>query len=1081
MKKVSNVSLKRFVCREWRILARSAVWPVSLMLVFCVAGAYGNESTFSGVKSNFLVGKSAFQESVSGTVLDEKGVPMPGVSVVEKGTTNGTITDLDGNFKMQLRNKGATLEFSFLGYETKTVVASASMSVQMQPQVEVLSDVVVTALGIKRERKTLAYSAQEVKEDEISRVKDANFVNALTGKVAGVAMNSSSSGIGGATKIVMRGAKSIEKSNNALYVIDGVPLLSLNYFGAERAGEAQYQSGGSTEGIADLNPEDIESVTVLTGASAAALYGSAAANGAILITTKAGKQGKLNVSISSRADVSSPLVMPRFQNKYGNDGAIASWGAELPADAERYDPKQFFQTPLTFINTVSLSGGSEKNQTFVSLASTNSEGLVPNNLYDRYNFTARNTTSLLKDRLKIDFSASYILQNNRNTISQGDYFNPVTSAYLLPRGYGLDRAKAFERYNPTTKIYEQSWGDFAAGSNGLFSGSFAGQNTLQNPYWAAYRNIQEMKRERDMLTLKLSYDIKKWSPTEKWDVYARVRTDRTGYESQDRRYASTLAVLDVGRNGYFGQSKGIERQTYVDILTNFNKKFPLGTSNRFISTTANFGFTLQDSRVDASSIGGPLRDNGIPNVFNLFNIDQASSRTNITPSGWIEQTQSVLGSVDIGYNDYLFLTVTGRNDWASQLAKSPQSSFFYPSVGLSAVVTDMLPNAFKNTISPVLSYLKLRASYSSVGSPFGRWLTTPTYSFNAATKAINTVTYFPIGSLYPERTGSYEVGFSSKWLHGKLNMDLTYYITNTYNQTITSSISPSSGYDAFYLQTGDIENKGIEFALGYDLEAGKFKWNTNFTLGYNKNLIKSLVDNYINPITQTEEKIDYLVKNSVGALSYVLRKGGSLGDVYSTADFRRDQNGNIITDANGNVSVESFGEGRFQSLGSVLPNYTLGWVNNFSIGNFSLGCTIGGRIGGVVVSATQGVLDYYGVSEESANARDAGGVAIDGNLPINPQSYFETRGINRLPQYYTYSATNFRLQEAYISYRIPRKAFKNVMDLTISVVGRNLAMLYLKAPFDPQLVASTGNYVQGVDYFMWPSLRTFGLNLRINI
>ncbi|ATA90715.1 SusC/RagA family protein [Capnocytophaga canimorsus] len=1003
-------------------------------------------------------------KKVSGTVTDEFGQPLPGVSVFIKGTQRGITTDFDGNYQIQA-SQGEVLVFSYVGFVTQEKVISSGgneqvINVSLKEETQQLEQVVVTALGIKRQEKALSYNVQQVNSEELTKVKDANFVNSLNGKVAGVTIQRSSSGIGGATKVVMRGAKSIEKSNNALYVIDGVPLFSTTM----AQGSGRFQSSGSTEGIADINPEDIESMTVLTGASAAALYGSAAANGAILITTKKGKEGKLQVSFSSNTEISTPFILPEFQNTYGNDGRIESWGAKLPENFERYNAKDFFRTGYTLTNNVSLSGGSQKNQTYFSASSTQAKGIVPNNQYNRYNFTFRNTIHLLEDKLKIDASVNYILQDHCNMINQGEYMNPLVGAYLLPRGENLSSVRTFERYNPARKIYEQEWrygtGDY----------------TLQNPYWVAYRNLRDVKRERNMIALGVTYDLKKWSETEKWDIAGRVRTDNSHIQSTDKRYASTAATLDVSKTGYFGLLKGTERQTYADVLTNFSKRFEFGDQN--IVITANLGASLQDTRYDDSQIGGPLRENGIPNVFNTFNVDQGAKKTRIGQTGWIEQTQSIFGSVEAGYNGYLYLTLTGRNDWASQLANSPNSSFFYPSVGLSAVVTDMLSVDTKTKINPILSFMKVRLAFSSVGSPFDRGLTTPTYTFDQDTKTWKTVSHFPIGELFPERTNSYEVGIASKWLKGKLTLDATFYQTNTKNQTIGSEISPSTGYDKIYLQTGDVRNRGVELGLGYDFQVVKdFNWNSHFTMGYNKNEIMSLVEDYVNPVTGEKEGKEHLVKNSFGSLRYILKKGGSLGDVYSNADFKRNSDGNIYIDAKGNVTKSEFANGHFEKLGSVLPDVTMGWRNDFTYKNLSFGAMFSARLGGVAVSMTEAALDHYGVSKASAEARDAGGVFVNG-FPINAQNYFEERGKNRLAQYYTYSATNVRLQEAYISYKLPKKLVNNTMGLTISVIGRNLAMLYSEAPFDPESVSSTGNYVQGLDYFMIPSQRSIGLSIK---
>lgn len=848
------------------------------------------------------------QHKVTGKVIDTNNESLIGVSVLEKGTNNGTITNLDGNYTLELSNANAILQFSYVGYQPIeiSVKGQSIVNVKMQEDTQVLNEVVVTALGIKREKKALSYNVQEIKQDEITRIKDANFINSLNGKVAGVTINSSSSGIGGVSKVIMRGTKSIDKSNNALYVIDGIPMISISY----TQGEGRFDSSGSTEGIADINPEDIESMTVLTGASAAALYGSAAANGAILITTKRGDAKKIKISISSNSELGRPFVMPKFQNTYGNDGRIESWGAKLPDSAEKYNPKDFFQRTHLFTNSVTLSGGSDKNQTFLSASSTNSRGLVPNNKYNRYNFTFTNTSYFLNDNLKIDASVNYIIQNNRNMVNQGEYMNPLVSAYLLPRGDGLEKTRAFEKYNSTRKIYEQVWGDFS-GQDGLFGGTYSGDYSMQNPYWIAYRNLRDMKRERYMLSLTVSYDIKKWNDSEIWNILSRIRTDNTRYKSTDKRYASTLSTLDVSKNGYFGFNEGVEKQTYIDILTSINKNLKWDEVGNF-QLNINLGASLQDSRVDGSFNKGPIRENGIPNFFNLYQVDQEHKKTISGQEGWIEQTQSIFGNIEIGYNNYLYLTITGRNDWASQLANSPQKSFFYPSVGVSAIITDMLSEDTKNKLWKSLSFLKIKFAHSSVASPFPRELTSPTFKFDDDNKVWQGVSHYPIGKLYPERTKSFETGLSSRWLKNKLSFDLTFYRTNTYNQTIKTDISASSGYDAYYVQTGKVKNWGIESSLGYTAKFNKFSWNTFLSLGYNKNKISSLMEDYLNPITGKKESKKTLTKQSFGALRYILKTGGSIGDIYSAADFKRNIDGAIFVDENGNVSSEYYSEDKYK-------------------------------------------------------------------------------------------------------------------------------------------------------------------------
>lgn len=377
---------------------------------------------------------------IGGKVSDVGGAPIIGATVLVKGTTNGVSTDADGRFTLTIASPAtAQLEISYLGYEPQTLAVGnrTSFEITLAESASEIESVVVTALGIKREEKALSYNVQQVEAEDITTVKDANFMNSLTGKVAGVTINASSSGVGGASKVVLRGNKSISQSSNALYVIDGIPMYN---FGG--GGGTEFDSKGATEAIADINPEDIESISVLTGAAAAALYGSNAANGAVMITTKKGQAGALKVTLSSNTEFLNPFVQPEFQNRYGtglnglqSGSAIYSWGEKLaPAARLGYTPDDFFETGHVYTNAVTVSGGTDKNQTYFSAASVNSDGIIPNNEYDRYNFTFRNTSYFLKDKLRLDASASYIYQQDQNMTNQGVYSNPLVPAYFFPAG-----------------------------------------------------------------------------------------------------------------------------------------------------------------------------------------------------------------------------------------------------------------------------------------------------------------------------------------------------------------------------------------------------------------------------------------------------------------------------------------------------------------------------------------------------------------------------------------------------------------------------------------------------------------------
>lgn len=875
---------------------------------------------------------------------------------------------MDGDFSLQVPppSADAVLEINYLGYEpiAQTVGSRTNITFTLRESAVDVDAVVVTALGIKRSEKALSYNVQQVNSEDIVANKDVNFINSLSGKVAGVTINSSSGGVGSASRVVMRGQKSISQTSNALYVIDGVPM-----FTTARDGGTEFASQGTTDPIADINPEDIESMSVLNGAAAAALYGSDAANGAIVVTTKRGKAGYTSVTVSSNTEVMSPFVLPEFQNRYGtgdlnsSEGSIVrSWGNRLnSSNYMGYSPRDdYFQTGVTGTESVSLSTGTEKNQTYFSAAAVNSRGVIPNNGYDRYNFTFRNTTSFLGDKLKLDVGASYVMQKDRNMTNQGTYNNPLVGAYVYPRGNDWADIEMYERYDPARRLYTQYW---PVGDAGM---------TMQNPYWINYRNLRENNKDRYMLNAALSYDVLDWL-----NVSGRLRIDNSNNDYTEKFYASTFTQLTEGsKNGLYGITKTKDKQVYGDVLVNINKTF-----GEDWSLQANAGASISDMRYDAMKVRGPIPDGEItdekPLLANVFSVQNLSntSKTKRLQEGWREQTQSIFASVEIGFKNTYFLTLTGRNDWPSQLAgeHSVKSSFFYPSVGASVVLSQLIPEMPKN-----LSYVKLRASYASVGVAFERYLANPRYSWNESGLNWSTQTRFPIYNLKPERTKSFEVGLTMRFLR-HFNLDFTYYNTKTQDQTFEPNISTGSGSSKLTIQSGNVRNRGFEVALGYSNTWGKFSWDSNYTLSANKNKILSLADDVVNPETGEHFSVDQLDMGGLADARFILREGGTLGDFYSRIDLKRDSNGAVYINEKGEIASESITDvNSYIKLGSVLPDANMAWRNDFRWRNFNFGFMVSARLGGVVFSRTQAMLDYYGVSEVSAAARDAGGVMING-------------------------------------------------------------------------------------------------------
>lgn len=1019
--------------------------------------------------SNALQQQSGREQTITGNITDAAGEPLIGVSILVKGTTDGAITDFDGNYTIVTRTANPVIVFSYIGYKTQEVTyrGQSPINITLMEDTQLIDEVVVTALGIKRSEKALSYNVQQINAEEITANKDANFVNSLSGKVAGVNINSSSSGVGGVSKVVMRGTKSIMQSSNALYVIDGVPIFSGR---SASSGGTEFDSRGASEPIADINPEDIESMSVLTGAAAAAMYGSEAANGAVVITTKKGKSGRVSISVNSNTEFTTPFIMPSFQNSYGTGmggqqttTGARSWGRKLnSSNYYGYDPKSdYFQTGVVGTQSVSFSAGTDKNQTYASVAAVNSKGIVPNNKYNRYNFTVRNTTSFLDDKMTLDFGASYILQNDRNMTNQGTYNNPLVGAYLFPRGNDWEDISMYERYDPARKIYTQYW---PVGDESM---------TMQNPYWVNYRNLRENKKDRYMLNASLTYQVLDWL-----SVSGRVRLDNSNNDYTEKFYASTNTQLTGNSNrGLYGITRTNDKQLYADFLVNINKTF-----GEDFSLQANIGGSFSDLRSDAMTVSGPIADGsdafagepvGLTNFFAIQNL--SAKNTTRLQQGWREQTQAIFASAELGYKSTYYLTLTGRNDWPSQLAgpNSSNKSFFYPSVGASIVLSELMPNLNRD----YLSYMKIRGSWASVGNPFARYLSNPHYPWTPSNGQWSESLQYPLYNLKPERTQSFEVGLSMRFLK-HFDLDITYYNAKTKNQTFNPQL-PVSGWSAMYIQTGAVRNQGLELSLGFKNTWNKFTWDSGVTFSMNKNKILTLASDAVNPITGEAISINLLNMNGLGSANFLLKEGGSMGDLYSLIDLRRDDNNNIYVDQEGKMTTETITDpNKYIKLGSVLPKGNLAWRNNFSWNNFNAGFLISARLGGVVFSRTQAMLDYYGVSEATADARDQGFVNINGSDRISPESWYSIiGGGTSVPQYYTYSATNVRLQEVSLGYTFARKMLRNVCDIKVSLIGRNLWMIYNKAPFDPESIASTNNFYQGIDYFMMPSLRNVGFSL----
>jgi TonB-linked SusC/RagA family outer membrane protein len=1027
-----------------------------------------------------LVVAPAF-EPVTGKVQGPDGAPLSGVSVTVKGTKRGTSTNGAGEFTIDAK-PGDVLVISSVGYQTQQVtVGSGSLDVKLVASDLQLNEVVVTALGIQHKAKDLTYATQKLANSDLTTVKDANFVNSLSGKVAGVTITKSASGLGGSARVVLRGNKSTQ-NNNVLYVIDGIPLA--NYSPAQ-PGDLWGQSSGAGssgrdggDGISNLNPDDIESVTILKGASGAALYGSAAANGVIVITTKSGKSGRTRVSFSEDLTTEKPMYYPETQFKYGQGigGTAAtdtttenSWGPAVNA-ADHIKP--FFQTGLTAVTNVSLSGGNERAQTYFSYGNTSSKGIQPTTSFVRHIFNFRETAKFLNDRLTVDANLNFIDQEADNRPVSGLYANPLTGLELFPRGLNFGYYKSnYQYFSPSRNMYLQNWFDINYDKGNV------GQDHEQNPYWVLNRMPRVDKRDRFIGNLTLRYKLNDWL-----NLQARGNVDKSWDLYDSRMYAGTQSVQSAP-DGRYSYANDANTQLYGDAILMANKNLSADWNLQ-----ANLGTSITDTRLtDLSFDTNPNDAEGLwfANKFGL---------PFITPSALVSnqfdqrtQLQSVFGSVELGFKQFLYFDLTGRNDWSSTFAFTPteKSGYFYYSAGANLVLSDAL------TMPDAVSFAKVRISYAKVGNVVAPYTTNPPQNnINNQTGSVNnSKSYLPGTYLQPEDNRSFEAGTEWRFVHDRAGIDFTYYKNNNYRQYMEIPAPLGSGFQTYYLNLGNIQNTGVEItAFAVPVVKKDFKWTSTINYAMNKNLVVQLSSATIPGAGPGNA----FFLNTVGVNMYqsVIKEGGQWGDIYGYLFARNPKDGTIMVNPDGSA-IKATTTGGSDSLGLVgnpNPKFTLGWNNSFDIGKWSVNFLIDGRFGGKVLSVTQAVLDEYGDSKASGDARTAGGVnikatnvstgtAFSGLLPA--QAFYKSVGDrNGLTENYMYSATAVRLRELAVGYNIPTRV-SWISSMRISVIGRNLFFFHKDAPFDPEVSMSTGNSLQGVETFSQPTTRSIGASLKI--
>lgn len=1106
---------------------------------------------------------------VKGSVKSTTGEPLMGAIVFVVGTKNQTMTDVNGNFTLKGVTNGATIRCSLMGYNREDLKwTGGTLDFAMTEIDNTLNEVVVTAMGIVRKEKSLTYATQQIKADELMKVQDANLVNSIEGKISGVTITPSAGGAGGASKIVLRGNKSILGNNQPLIVVDGIPMTNStrNQIG-DVAGLVTTSTSEGSDPLSMINPDDIESMNVLKGANAAALYGSAAANGVVMITTKKGKEGKIGVTFNSNVTFDAPLLTPNLQHQYGGTRHNAlgqltfgsdSWGNRLAgrgtyrldvaSSDQQYkagsvntlhlrqyaadDIADFYRTGFNTNNSVSVSGGTEKVQSYVSFSNSHSNGMIESNNYNRNTFAFRQSYKLW-DRVHIDVSADYLQTKTQNRVSGGTCGNPIYDLYTMPRNVDLAYYKdnyAIENgtwmssgYTPILndlgEVIGQQGGDMYYALNGAgayekvygraeLTGvmqNWVYQDAMRNnPYWLANQNRSIQREDRFSGKFQGRIDL-----YDGLSFQARVSIDHTKYNEESYRYATTWGPSDMYRYGTYSLGNSRTNEIYTDYLLSYNKTFQEEWS---VSATAGWvGHTIkgQSHSTYLGSATIPIWTNGLQTgistkVNHFYPNGGGNGVTNKSKSSnW---DKAALFTAQIGWKDMIYIDGSYRRDWYRAFKQFEylgiNDNYGYFGFGANAILSSLIK------LPEWISYAKYRISYSEVGNSI------PNAVFNAVSENFVTGsvttgsynTFLPI----PEKTKSFETGIESQFFHNAMNLDITYYNSAMHNSYL--NISGLNGKTQ-PVNSGLIRNQGIELSVGYNWSINSdWGWKTNVNFSYNNNKIeKTYTDKY----GQSKEMVQSIAS---GKVQVRYNKGDAYGDIYVT-DFARwkedvyGDNGELIHKAgdiyiaegtgkpaiNGNqMYISQAGKVKAEKgtkfskyAGNLNAKYQLSWSNNFRYKDFNLYILINGRIGGKVISLTEAYLDRFGVSKRTGEARlqaEANGLYTadgryamyinDGRDLVSVEDYYTTVGSSDASSY-IYNGTNFRLRELSLGYTF-RDLLGEGKNLSLSVIGRNLFFIYKDAPVDPDISVSTANGLGGIDMFNVPSTRSFGVNLKLN-
>jgi TonB-linked SusC/RagA family outer membrane protein len=982
------------------------------------------------------------QKAVTGTVTDEDGVPLPGATIVILETNEGVTTDFDGNYTVTAE-EGQTLQFSFVGYETQELSIGELSSIDVSlSSGNALDEIVVTSLGISRQKRELSYATQNVDSEGIDEARaGGNLVNSLQGKVAGISITTTSQGVNSQSRVILRGNRSIAGSSQPLYVVDGVPL------------------GGD---IQDFSPDDVASISVLKGANAAALYGARANNGAIIITTKAGKKGTFDVNINSTVTFDTADIMLDFQNEYGSGSGNTftsfttdSWGAKLGGTRAHWSPnpdlagtnipyvanpdnvQDFFNTGVSIANNISLVAGGDNMRTFFSYTNDMRTGLVPNNELERHSINLKIDNEMLDGKLRVSSRVNYIKSITDNALPGWEaYDNPLRGIYRLPRNVRTSDAEVYEFTDAAGNNKQNFWKPLDNGNG--------------NPYWVVNRNNTQTIDDRIVGYASASLDV-----TDDVTVMVRSAIDNSVRKKEFQYYNDSYIIA---QNGGYRIQNNSQMEWNNDFLISYDKEFG------DIALKASLGGNNRVLKANGSSINtGGLN---APNVFAISNAQQLTAAQSLAE----KEVNSLYGFANVGYKNYAFLDVTYRSDTSSTLPVD-NNQYDYYSAGLSAVISDIVE------LPSVIDFLKLRASYAEVGNDTDPYRLARLASLQNG-GFIQLQTSSPADNLKPEMTTSFEFGIDAT-IFDRVNLDLTYYKSNSVDQLFAQSVPQASGISTKFINGADIENSGIEAFINVGvLTKGDFLWDVSFNYAANDSKVVKLADG-----------LDQLSYGADFMRMFALDVGQPFGSIYSRG-FERDAQGKVLMNDNGTPQITS---GQTVNVGNFNPDWIGGITNTFSYKNFDMRLQIDIRQGGDVISFTRSILSSDGVLAVTAIGRETGikfGTDVYPNetpatapATVDPETFWTSVGGRNSPagEAFTYDASNIRIRELTFGYSLDDTTLSSTpfKSAKISLVGRNLGFLKNDSDIDPEAIHGVGATADGYEAFSMPNTRSIGVNVKL--